>query len=147
MGNQKQYLESGGFSKYLYADESPAVTINGVTGKMISLKTDPTGIHGGLPTYANTCDVYFRKGEDGLASQAKIYKDRKTIMDFDWSHTHTNPDGTIFPKGTIHVQTYQVDSKGKLIRLSDKARFMTEAEIKKYGPIIKYFNKNVKFRP
>ena len=50
MGNQRQYIASGGFSQYLYKDESPKVTINGVTGKMISKVTDPTGTHDGLPT-------------------------------------------------------------------------------------------------
>ena len=57
MGNQREYLPSGGFSQYLYKDESPKVTINGVTGKMISKITDPTGFHDGLPTYSNTSDV------------------------------------------------------------------------------------------
>lgn len=61
MGNQREYLQSGGFSQYLYKDESPKVTINGITGKMISLATDPTGTHAGLPTYANTSDIYFKK--------------------------------------------------------------------------------------
>lgn len=37
MGNQRQYLASGGFSEYLYKDESEKVTINGVTGKMFGL--------------------------------------------------------------------------------------------------------------
>lgn len=145
MGNERQYLASGGFSQYLYVDESPRVTINGVTGKMISKITDPTGIHDGLPTYANTSDMYFKKGQDGLASQARLYKDRKIVMDFDWSHTHKNSDGKVFPKGTVHVQVYQVDSKGNITRLSD-ARIMTDAEIKKYGPILLYYNPNVKFK-
>lgn len=145
MGNQRQYLKGGGFSEYLYKDESPKVTINGVTGKMISKVTDPTGTHDGLPTYSNTSDIYFKKGEDGLASQAKVYKDRKTILDFDWNHTHKNPDGTTFPKGTVHVQVYKVDDNGNIVRLSKKARPMTEYEIKKYGPIILHFNPNVKF--
>lgn len=146
MGNQREYLESGGFSQYLYTDESSQVTINGVTGKMISKKTDPTGMHAGLPFYSNTSDVYFKKGNDGLASQAKTYKDRKNILDFDWSHTHTNPDGTKFPKGTVHVQIYMVDSKGNITRLSNKARLMTDAEIKKYGPILLFFNPTIKFK-
>lgn len=146
MGNQREYLSSGGFSQYLYKDESPKVTINGVTGKMISKITDPTGSHDGLPTYSNTSDVYFKKGKDGLASQAKVYKDRKTILDFDWSHDHKNSDGRVFHKGTVHVQIYKVNPDGSITRLSKFARLMNNHEMKKYGPIIKYFNPNAKFR-
>lgn len=146
MGNQREYLPSGGFSEYLYKDESPKVTINGVTGKMISKITDPTGTHAGLPTYSNTSDVYFKKGQDGSASQAKVYKDRKTVLDFDWSHTHKNSNGRVFNKGTVHVQVYRVNSDGSLTRLSNDARLMNNHEIKKYGPILKYFNPNVKFK-
>ena len=124
MGNQREYIPSGGFSQYLYKDESPRVTINGVTGKMISMITDPTGTHAGLPTYANTSDIYFKKGTDGLASQAKVYIDRKTVLDFDWNHDHQNSDGRVFHKGTVHVQTYRVNPDGSLTRLSKKARFM-----------------------
>ncbi len=146
MGNQREYIPSGGFSQYLYKDESPRVTINGVTGKMISMITDPTGTHAGLPTYANTSDIYFKKGTDGSASQAKVYIDRKTVLDFDWNHDHQNSDGRVFHKGTVHVQTYRVNPDGSLTRLSKKARFMNNHEMKKYGPIIKYFNPSVKFR-
>lgn len=146
MGNQREYLASGGFSKYLYKDESPKVTINGVTGKMISKITDPTGIHEGLPTYSNTSDVYFKKGKDGKASQAKVYKDRKTVLDFDWSHNHKNSDGRIFLKGTVHVQVYRVNADGSLTRLSNSARLMNNHEMKLYGPILKYFNPDVKFK-
>ena len=67
-------------------------------------------------------------------------------MDLDWNHSHTNSDGTVFQKGTIHVQVYIVGKNGKPQRLSDNARLMTDAEIAKYGPIIKYFNPNVKFK-
>ena len=145
MGNQRQYLPSGGFSEYKYQDESERVTINGVTGKMISLITDPTGNQAGLPTYSNTSDIYFKKGADGLASQAKVYKDRHTVLDFDWDHNHKNSDGRVFHKGTVHVQVYRRNPDGSLTRLKD-ARFMNNHEMKKYGPIIKYFNPNVKFR-
>lgn len=146
MGNQREYLASGGFSQYLYKDESPKVTINGVTGKMISKITDPTGTHSGLPNYGNTSEVYFKKGKDGLATQARIYKDRYSYIDLDWNHSHTNTNGTMFPKGTIHVQVYKIGKNGEPQRLSDNARLMTDAEIAKYGPIIKFFNPNVKFK-
>lgn len=146
MGNQRDYLASGGFSQYLYEDVTPSVTINGVTGKVIkSIDTKP-GDHDRLPTYSNTSDIYFKLGEDGLAAQAKVYDGRKMKLDFDWNHEHTNKDGTKFPKGTVHVQVYKVDIHGNWTRISKDARLMTDAEIAKYGPIIKYFNPNVKFK-
>ncbi len=145
MGNQRLYQESGGFTDYLYKDESAKVTINGVTGKMISKITDPTGNHDGLPTYSNSSDIYLKKGKDGLAIQAKVYKDRKVVLDFDWNHEHKNSDGTKFPKGTIHVQVYKVEKNGDIVRISKSARPMTKKEKEKYGPIIMYFNPNVKF--
>lgn len=77
-------------------------------------------------------------------------------LDFDWDHTHVNKsDGKEFPKGTVHVQEYKIvkfkDSKtgkwrDKFIRNSNNARLMTDAEIEKYGPIIRHFNPDVKFR-
>ena len=146
MGNQREYIPGGGFSQHLYKDESPKVTINGITGKMISLVADPTGTHAGLPTYSDTSDIYFKKGKDGKASQAKVYTDRKTVLDFDWSHTHKNSDGRVFPKGTVHVQVYRVNDDGSLTRLSKDARFMSNFDMKTYGPILKYFNKDIKFR-
>lgn len=110
--------------------------------------------HADLPAYAKTSDIYFAPGPDGKATQAKLYsKDKKMMMDFDWNHAHTNPDGSHFPKGTIHVQEYKVtrvkNKNGKWVdkftRLSKKARPLTASEIRKYGPIILHFNPNVKF--
>lgn len=74
------------------------------------------------------------------------------IIDFDWSHVHVNTsNGRKFPIGTIHVQRYEYvgkDKAGKVIyrRMSGEARMMNNEEMKKYGPIIKKFNPNVKFR-
>ncbi len=145
MGNQRQYNKDGGFTQYLYKDESDKEIIGGVTCKLVSRIDDPSGTHSGLPKYSSTTEVYLKKGKDGLASQARVYKDRHSFMDIDWSHTHKNPDGTTFPKGTAHVQVYKTDKDGNVVRLSDKARPMTDAEIKKYGPVIKHYNPNVKF--
>ena len=79
------------------------------------------------------------------------YISRKMCIDFDWSHTHTNKgtesDGRSFQKGVIHVQTYRVEKDGTTTRLSNNARYMNNSEMKKYGPIIKAFNPDVKFRP
>ena len=150
MGNQREYLPSGGFSQYLYVqhkDFSPII-INGIRGVVVHYLPDKSTDHTGLPTYANTSDVYFRVGSNGSVIQAKIYRDRRHCIDIDWGHTHTNRkgDGKIFPKGTAHVQTYPVNEKGEAIRYSENARLMTEEEISKYGPLILAFNPNVKFR-
>lgn len=91
--------------------------------------------------------MYFRVGKDGNVIQGKVYVDRKHCIDFDWSHKHVNSNGQSFQKGVVHVQTYEVDSKGVTHRLSDGARYMSNAEIKKYGAIIHAFNPSVKFRP
>lgn len=146
MGGQRYYNADGGFSQYLYATiEGSSVTINGITAKMIYKITDESQCHNGLPKYSNTSDMYFRKGEDGLASQAKVYVDRKMTLDIDWNHNHRNSDGTYFPKGTVHVQAYRIGDNGQVIRLSDSARRMTPAEIERYGPVIRHFNPYVKF--
>lgn len=149
MGNQQEYIESGGFSQYLYKDHDGfcAKEANGVRGKVILDQRDPKGQHYSLPYYANTSDMYFKVGKDGKVIQGRLYIDRKSVLDFDWGHTHTNAsDGMTFTKGTIHVQIYSVDCSGKPIRHSSNARLMTDVEIKKYGPLIKAYNSKVKFR-
>lgn len=144
MGNQRQYNPSGGFSEYLYTSALDSVVINGVKGHVI----EPIDKHGNdperLPTYSNTSDIYFRWNESHEVVQAKAYLSREMIMDFDWDHSHRNSsNGEYFPVGTVHVQIYKKDDKGNFIRLSHEARRMTEAEKKKYGPIIHFFNPNV----
>lgn len=117
---------------------SPRATINGVTGRVLEKKEAFKSKHADLPAYAKTSDIYFAPGPDGKASQAKLYsKDKRMVLDFDWNHSHTNPDGTNFPKGTVHIQEYKVtkvkNKNGKWVdkytRLSKKARRMTPAEI------------------
>ena len=149
MGNQQDYIESGGFSQYLYKDHYgfSAKEVNGVRGKVVLDQRDPNGQHYSLPSYANSSDMYFKVSKGGEVIQGRLYIDRKSVLDFDWGHTHTNKsDGKTFTKGTIHVQVYSVDSNGKPTRHSDSARHMTNAEIKKYGSLIKAYNPNVKFR-
>lgn len=153
MGNQRHYLSYGGFSEYLYEDH-PAwkpITINGIHGKVIRLKADETGVHSNLPIYANTSDMYFRVGKDGTVIQGRVYINRRSCIDFDWGHTHTNKgadsDGRVFQKGIVHVQEYRIEDKQTITRLSNNARYMSDEEIKKYGAIIKAYNPNVKFRP
>ena len=75
------------------------------------------------------------------------------VLDLDWSHTHTNKgkDGETFTKGTVHVQEYKqgrIKKNGKWqieFKRVRNARRMTQEEIARYGPIILYFNHNVKF--
>lgn len=148
MGNQRNYLAEGGFAQWLYRShpDFDVIEINGVRGKAVYHIDDPKGGHIDLPTYANTSDLYFRV-EEGKVAQGKLYTDRRMVLDFDWDHSHTNTKtGETFPIGTVHVQQYMVDDKGRFKRLSGKARLMTIEEIKKYGPIIRAFNPNVKFR-
>ena len=152
MGNQREYLSSGGFSQYLYEDNKnfSSLIVNGVRGKVVHYIPDGDDIdHTGLPAYADTSDMYFRVGSDGNVVQGKLYLDRKHCVDFDWGHTHVNRkgDGKIFPKGVVHVQVYPVNKNGKVTRLSDNARYMSNEEIAKYGGIIRAFNPDVKFRP
>lgn len=149
MGNQREYLESGGFSEYLYEEhpEYQTFVYNGLTAKVLKLKTDEDGTHSGLPTYSNTSDIYLRLDRFGQVVQAKVYIDRQHTIDFDWGHPHHNKgedsDKQFFPKGVVHVQSYsRIDSRD-----SNSARFMTQSEIEKYGDILRHFNPNVKFRP
>lgn len=158
MGDQRAYeRRKNDFYAYTYTSLSARVTINGVTGRMVEKKIPFKTKHRDLPAYAGKSDIYFAKGPDGLASQAKLYSnDKKMRLDFDWDHSHTNKsDGRIFPQGTVHVQEYRTvrykDSttgkwRDKFIRSSKNARLMTPAEIEKYGPIIHHFNPNVKFK-
>ena len=118
-----------------YESLSPAVTINGIKGHLIKRKGD-FDTHTNLPFYANTSDVYFRQNVYGVC-QARTYIGHNLHLDFDWSHAHTNRgDGRHFPAGVVHA----------FKRLSNEARSMSNYEMKKYGPILKYFCPSVKFR-
>ena len=154
MGNERAYHEGGQLRNYEYTTLSQRVTINGVTGKMIEKKSDFASKYKGLPAHSESSDIYFNPGDDGYADQAKLYKDHSMVLDFDWSHTHTNKgkNGETFEKGTIHIQEYRmvrVRKNGKWVhefRRLKNARRMTPEEIAKYGPIIRHFNPYVKFQ-
>ena len=147
MGNQREYIPTGGFSQYLYKDVSETFELNDINAKIVKSIDVAAGEHDRLPTYSDTSDMYFKLGNDGTAIQAKLYIGRVMALDFDWGHNHKNKgDGKTFPKGTVHVQKYVKDKNGKFSRLSDNAQLMTDSEIAKYGKIILHFNPNVIFK-
>lgn len=87
MGLQREYIESGGFSTYLYyQDGETIISSNGVEGKIVA-KIEGTA-YDGLPIFSNTSEVYLKRNKDGEIVQARIYKDRKPVCDFDWDHHH-----------------------------------------------------------
>lgn len=151
LGGGQEYLKTGGFSSYLYERIGEPFFSNGLKGEMITKKGVQYG-HSALPAYSNTSDVYFRPDESGKACQAKVYTGRTMVLDFDWSHSHTNKcDGRQFAKGVIHVQQYKfikIDEKGRHVfkRMSNEARCMNNAEMKLYRPMIKHFCPTIKFR-
>jgi hypothetical protein len=145
MGNGVDFFardERGRRSEYVSL-ASPVI-VNGVKGHLIKKKGDKD-THTNLPLYSNTSDVYLRQNSNGVC-QARVYSGQKTFLDFDWSHNHTNPDGTKFPRGVVHVQVWQLNADGRPERVGDSARFMNNTEMKMYGPLLKKYYPNVKFR-
>lgn len=147
MGNGANFFsrdERGRRSEYVSVE--PAKTVNGVKGHVIK-KIGDRDTHTTLPYYSNTSDVYFRKNANGVC-QARAYAGQKMFLDFDWSHMHINKggDGRIFKPGVIHVQIWKENKDGTFTRISNQARSMSNAEMKKYGPLIKAFCSEVKFR-
>ncbi|MGM9866561.1 MAG: hypothetical protein ACI303_01690 [Lepagella sp.] len=146
MGNGKVYPD-GGFvgENAKYERIGDYKYANGLKGCIVKRK-DGGEFHSNLPQFANTSDMYFRQNVNGVC-QARVYIDHATFLDFDWSHNHTNKsDGRSFKAGTIHVQVWTRNSDGSFSRKSDNARMMSNAEMKKYGPLIRKFCPNVKFR-
>jgi hypothetical protein len=140
MGGQRSYLESGGFSEYLYHQVGETITANGISGKVI----EPYGnnlSHSGLPQYSNTSNIYFKLDDKtGKIEQARVYDGRKVAYDFDWGHTHKE-----YNAGIVHVHEWHKNSSGNWVR-SSKPRGMNNDEIKKYGPLLKKANSEVRLR-
>lgn len=147
MGNQRNYNASGGFSQYLYAQKGDIITAsNGVEGKVVEKINGSS--YDGLPTFSNTREVYFKINDKGEIIQARIYKNRKPVCDFDFDHEHTNPkSGEKFKPGTVHVQEWKQKQNGDWHRDSKHARYMSNEEIKRYGELLKKANPNIKLRP
>ena len=146
MGNGKVYPD-GGFNgtNAKYETVGGYKFANGLKGIVVRRKDDGD-FHSNLPQFANTSDMYFRQNVNGVC-QARVYINHATFLDFDWSHSHTNKgNGRSFERGTVHVQAWARNSDGSFTRMSNNARMMNNAEMKKYGPLIRKFFKDVKFR-
>ena len=145
MGNGADFFsrdEKGRRSEYVSLE--PARTVNGIKGHLIK-KVGDSDTHTNLPYYSNTSDVYFRQNKNGVC-QARVFIGQKTYLDFDWSHTHINKgNGRKFVRGTVHVQVWKQNKDGTFTRV-DEARSMSNAEMKKFGPILKDYCPSVKFR-
>lgn len=128
-----------------YTPLAPSKIVNGVKGTLLK-KVGDKDTHTSLPYYSNTSEVYFRQNKNGVC-QARVYVGNKTYLDFDWSHNHTNKDSSrTFKAGRVHVQVWVERPDGSFLRTSDSARSMSNAEMKKYGPILKAFCPYVKLR-
>lgn len=149
MGGPKWYHKVAGHTDNKHVPVGDKVTVNGVTGEILRNIDDPDGSHSRMPSYSGESDMYFRLDSDGkTVIQGTLYIGHKKICDFDWGHEHKNTDGKKFPKGVVHVQFYEADSNGNRVRANNgDARYMNNGEMKKYGPIIRYFNPDAKFRP
>lgn len=147
MGNGAEYLAGkrrGNDSEYVSI--GPSKIVNGIKGTLLK-RRNGSDTHSNLPEYANTSDVYFRQNKNGVC-QARVYSDGKMSIDFDWSHRHcnTSTDGQVFERGIVHVQTWIIHKDGSKERMSENARPMSYYEIATYGPLIKAFCPDVKFR-
>lgn len=150
MGIQKDYVDEGGFTQYLYA-HSEVIREDGLEVKVIYVERTKD-YHESLPLYSNTSQMYFgikcnRTGRKEI-DQLRFYKDRKASFDFDWGHDHyVKENGKVvktYPEGVVHVQFYKIVD-GRPVR-DGRVRYMNNAEIKKYGKLLKKANSGVKFR-
>lgn len=146
MGNGADFLAGARYGNNSeYVSIGSPIIINGRRGMIVKRRND-SDTHTNLPKYADTSDMYFRQNKKGVC-QGRVYIEHKMCIDFDWSHNHTNDgNGQTFCAGTIHVQVWQWHPDGSFTRISTDARHMTSDEISKYGPLIKAFNPNVKFK-
>lgn len=110
---------------------------------------DSTKRENDLPAESNSAEAYFKSDAKGNIIQLRIYDSvtHKAVMDIDFVDRHKNKQtGEVFEKGVAHVQEFKIKN-GVPKRMSRKARYMTNAEIAKWGGAILKANPNVKFRP
>lgn len=155
MGLQKSYERGkNDFYSYLYNTLSARININGVTGKLIDKKAAFQSKKKNLPVYSKSTNIYFMPGQDGKAAQARLYdSDGRMKLDFDWNHIHVNQNGEVFSKGTVHIQEYKVyrEKDPKTKKWCDRFERVKDQKTndrrgkEKYGPLLKYFNPDIKF--
>jgi len=147
MGGQKHYAGGGQFSVRTYDTVAGTEqTIAGLKCKVVKRKDDVTGDKSALPQFAGSSDVYMVYGTDGKPKQLRRYVNHQMYVDYDWAHTHSNKDGRMFQKGTVHVQAFLLDANGNRVRNSKNARKMNNEEMKTIGKIIKFYNSDVKLK-
>ena len=140
MGGFRKYNPEGGFSEYLYRQDGQPVIANGITAKIVT-RIDDDSFHSSLPSLSSTSVAYAKRSDlNGEIEQLRIYENRKAVIDFDWGHKHG-----LFNKGIVHVHV--VNSNGNFHEDANSVRFMTDAEIVKYGELINKLNPKARFRP
>ena len=140
MGGMKHYIAEGGFSQWLYKKVGDTITVNGMTGKVVTKIGDSPNHYSGLPLYSNTSDFYIKiSDKKGIPEQIRIFINRRAALDLDWNHEHKP-----FEKGNLHVHSFIKDKQGKPIR--QDGREATEEEIRKYLPLLKAINPNIKIK-
>lgn len=154
MGNQKEYVASGGFTQSLYTHNEAVTIREGNLSAKVVFKKGTKDYHESLPAHSNTSEMYFgmkhdsRTGQNHI-DQLRFYKNRMAYMDFDWGHNHkvtSGPNkGKTYPKGTVHVQFFKIVN-GHPVRDGSRVRMLSNAEIKKYGAFLRKADPNVKFR-
>lgn len=140
MGNGSDYIKDGGFLKYDWEKERTIEGIDVLRHKF-EKRSD-------LPKFSNTAKAYFKEDGNHEVIQLRFYDDRLAVIDIDImpSQNHINKvTKEKFPAGVLHIHDWGFED-GKWRRL-EEARYMTDAEIAKYGDLIRKANPNVRFRP
>lgn len=145
MGNSRLNRKGISVIPYLFRNVQEIKMIDGIKGKVVQDVTDRIGINRKMPKKDPECDLIFILGPDGFPIRAVKYLMPNLILEFDWNHAHVNHDGTIIPKGVVHVMRYSINISGQAIPMDTSARLMTVSEIKKYGKIIHHYVPHVKF--
>lgn len=141
MGAQRSKVETGGFTEYLYRQVGDVIKYKGMQFKCVEHINDPKH-QKGLPMASNKSNGYFRVDSRGKVNQLRVFVKRDAAIDFDWGHAH-GKHGI----GTVHVHLYSYDKQGNVIRTKDTAvRCMNNAEMRKYGELIKKVCPTAKFR-
>lgn len=146
MGNGRDFLEGkryGNNSEYVRVGNPQKIA--GLVTTVVKQR-NAQGHHTNLPRFSGKSDIYLRQDESGIR-QARVYENHKQKLDLDWSHPHQNRKGNKekFKIGTVHVQEWVENKDGSFQRASNDARYMSEDEIKKYGPVLKSLVPNIKF--